>query len=76
VGKRLLPRPRHRQKDNIEMDIQEVGGVGMGWIDLAQDRGQVVGTCECSNEPSGSIPCDKFLTNRGPVSFTRKTMFH
>ena len=31
-GKRPLGRPRHRWKDNIKMDLQEVGGVaGTGW---------------------------------------------
>ena len=31
-GKRPLGRPRHRWKDNIKMDLQEVGGVvGNGW---------------------------------------------
>jgi hypothetical protein len=33
---------------------------GMDWIELAQDR-QVAGTCECGNEPSGSIKCGEFL---------------
>jgi hypothetical protein len=29
----------HRWKDNIKMDLQEVGwGGGMDWIDMAQDR--------------------------------------
>jgi hypothetical protein len=28
---------------------------GMDWIELVQD------TCECSNEPSGSIKCGEFL---------------
>jgi len=37
-GKRPLGRPRHRWEDNIEMDLQEVGCVGMDWIDLVQDR--------------------------------------
>ena len=37
-GKRLPGRPRHRWKDNIKMDFQEVGCEGMDWIDLAQDR--------------------------------------
>jgi len=37
-GKRPLGRPRHRWKDNIKMDLQEVGCGGMDWIDLAQDR--------------------------------------
>jgi hypothetical protein len=25
-------------KDNVKMDLQEVGGGGMDWIELAQDR--------------------------------------
>ena len=37
-GKRPLGRPRHRWEDNIKMDLQEVGGGSMGWIELAQDR--------------------------------------
>jgi hypothetical protein len=37
-GKRPLGRPRHRWKDNIRMDLQEVGCRGMYWIGLAQDR--------------------------------------
>jgi hypothetical protein len=37
-GKRPLGRPRLRWKDNIIMDLQEVGYGGMDWIELAQDR--------------------------------------
>ena len=37
-GKRPLGRPRSRWKDNIKMDLQEVGCGGMNWVDLAQDR--------------------------------------
>ena len=37
-GKRRLGRPRRRWKDNIKMDVQELGCGGMDWIDLAQDR--------------------------------------
>jgi len=37
-GKRPPGRPRHRWEDNIMMDLQEVGCVGMDWIELAQDR--------------------------------------
>ena len=44
-GKEQLGRPRRRWEDNIKMDLQEV----------------VAGTCECVNEPSGSIKCGEFL---------------
>jgi hypothetical protein len=37
-GKRPLGRPRHRWEDNIKMDVQEVGGGGGDWMELAQDR--------------------------------------
>jgi len=37
-GKRPLGRPRRRWEDNIKMDLQEMGCVGMDWIELAQDR--------------------------------------
>jgi hypothetical protein len=37
-GKRPLGRPRRRCEDNIKMDLQEVGWVGMDWIELAQGR--------------------------------------
>jgi hypothetical protein len=32
-GKRPLGRPRHRWKNNIKMDLQEVGCGGKDWID-------------------------------------------
>jgi hypothetical protein len=37
-GKRPLGRPRRRWKDNIKMDVQEVGGGHGDWMELAQDR--------------------------------------
>jgi len=37
-GKRPLGRPRPRWEDNIKMDLQEVGGGGGDWMELAQDR--------------------------------------
>jgi hypothetical protein len=37
-GKRPLGRSRYRWEDNIKMDLQEVGCVGMDLTDLAQDR--------------------------------------
>jgi len=37
-GKRPLGRHTRRWKDNIKMDLQEVGCRGMDWIELVQDR--------------------------------------
>jgi hypothetical protein len=39
-GKRQLGRPRCRWEYNIMMDLQEVRCGGMGWINLAQERGK------------------------------------
>jgi len=54
---------RCRQDDNIKMDLQGIGlgggGMGMQWINLLQ--GQVMGCCECGNEPLGSIKCRYLL---------------
>jgi len=36
-GKRPLGRPRHKGKDTIKMELQEVGLGGMDWIALNQD---------------------------------------
>jgi len=58
-GKRPLGRPRRRWVDNIRMDLQEVGciWIGLGWPRI----GQVADSCECGNEPSGSVKCGEFL---------------
>jgi hypothetical protein len=37
-GKRPLGRLRRKLKDNIKLDLQEVGGGRGDWIELAQDR--------------------------------------
>jgi len=37
-GKRPLGRPRRRRENTIKMDLQEVGGGGGDWMELAQDR--------------------------------------
>ena len=38
TGKRLLGRPRSRWKDNIRMDLKEIGNNTRNWVDSARDR--------------------------------------
>jgi hypothetical protein len=45
--------------DNIKIDL--IGWGGMYYIDLAQSRDAVEGSCERGNEPSGSIKCWEVL---------------
>ena len=60
-GKRPLARHRRRWEDNIKMDLQEVGGSCGDSMELAQDRGQVAGTCEFGNELPVSLKFGEFL---------------
>jgi hypothetical protein len=43
------------------MDLQEVGCGCVDLIELTQGSESFAGTCECGNEPSGSIKCREFL---------------
>jgi len=55
-------RPRHRWKDNIKMDLQEVGCGGMQSIYFTQDRDRWRALVNAvKKKPSGSIKCGKFL---------------
>ena len=38
TGKIHLGRPRRRWKDNIRMDLEEIGNNADNWVDSAQDR--------------------------------------
>jgi hypothetical protein len=40
-GKRQLGRPKHRWVNNIKMNLIEIGGSNVDWIDLTQDRDQL-----------------------------------
>ena len=59
-GKRPLGRPRLTWEENIKMDLQEMG---CGFMDNqgGSRYRQVAGTCECGNEPMGSIKCGEIL---------------
>jgi hypothetical protein len=39
-GKRPRGRPRRRWMDNIKMDLGDIGGDGVDWIDMAEGRDQ------------------------------------
>ena len=43
------------------IDRQEAGCEGDGLDRAGKGQGQVAGTCECGNEPSGSAKCGGFL---------------
>jgi hypothetical protein len=53
-GKRPLGRPRRRWVDHIKMDLAEIQWGCVDWIGLVQNKDS---SCECGNEPSGSIKC-------------------
>ena len=45
------------------MDLQEVGGGRGDWMELAQDRDGLAGTCGYGEELSGSINAGNFLSS-------------
>ena len=48
---------------------------GYGLDPSGSGQGQVTGTCECGNEPSGSIKMrESFLISCKSVSFSRRTL--
>ena len=49
---------------------------GHGLDQSGSGQGQVAGTCECGNEPSGSIRCGEFLDQLKMVSVSRRTGLH
>ena len=79
VGKperrRPLERARSRWEDNIKMDLREEVRVHI--LDRSGSRqGQVARSCECGNEPSGSINAWNFLNSWGPLTFSGRTCLH
>jgi hypothetical protein len=60
-GKGSLGRPKLRWDDSIKMDLQQVGLERQGPDCSGSGWGQVLGACECGNEPSAYIKCGEFL---------------
>jgi hypothetical protein len=54
-GKRPLRRPRRRWKDNIKMDLREIGIDESDWIQLGQDRVRWRDFVNMVGNPSGYI---------------------
>jgi hypothetical protein len=48
---------------------------GIHWIDVADDKEQVAGTCVCGNEPLGSIKCREFLDYLRSSSWKRALFY-
>jgi hypothetical protein len=66
-GKRPLGIPRCRWRENIKMDILEIG-LGLDWSGSGYI--QVDSSCELGNEPLGSIKCwetTEWLHNLWPL---------
>jgi hypothetical protein len=55
-GKRLLGRPRNGWRDNIKVDLVEIGWVVRNGLVLLRIR-KVENSCESGNKGSGSIKC-------------------
>jgi hypothetical protein len=75
-GRRPLRRPRRRWKDNIMMDLQEVGFWYVDWMELSQDRNRwraLVSTVMNFLVPENA---GNFLTSCKPVNFSRRTLIH
>ena len=47
--------PGRRWEDNIKMDVSGSAMWGYGLDRSGSGQGHVAGTCECGNEPLGSI---------------------
>jgi hypothetical protein len=59
-GRSTIGRPRCRWKNNIKIDVREVGWKH-GLDGSGSRQGQVAGCFECGNEPSDSIKYGEFL---------------
>jgi len=63
-------------RDNIKLDLQELGRGGMNWIHRAQDRDMWGALVNAVISLRVSYSAGKFLTNLEPVSFQGRTVLH
>jgi hypothetical protein len=75
-NKRSLGRHKHRREDNIKMELQEVGCVGMDWIDLAQERDRWRVLVNAVMDLRVPLNKGNLSTGREQVSFSRRTLLH
>jgi hypothetical protein len=74
LGERQLGTPRRRWKDNIKMDLQEVGCGVMDWVELAKYWGRWRALVNAVMNLRIPQNVGKFLTSCKPVSFSRRTL--
>jgi hypothetical protein len=75
-GKRPVGTPRRRWVDSINMDLGDIGGGGMDWIDLAQDRDRwraLVKTVMNLRVPQNA---GKFLSSCTTGGFSKMAQLH
>jgi hypothetical protein len=60
-GGKPMRRPRRRWDDNIKMDLQEFGGGGGDWKELAQDRDRWRALVSTVKKLRVSYKCVEFL---------------
>jgi hypothetical protein len=69
--KRLIGRPEHKWENDIEIGLRETAWASVGWIDVAQDKGQWQAVM--STEMNLWVPqhAGNFLTSLETVSFSQ-----
>jgi hypothetical protein len=75
-AKRPLGRPRHRQVNNIKVDLGEMEWGGMNWTDLAQVRDQWKVLVYMVMNLQVPYSIEKFLRSCTTDDFSRRTHLH